>query len=162
MNTSLDLTKKVMKQLSGEHIQHIEEEYQNNVYEGVRFSIGCKTYRSRLAKRTPKKSGYFVVCWEKSPTGENQAYTYENSPDRLIISIIDGVRKGQFVFPKKILVEKGILKGPMSKGKMAFRVYPLWETNLNKTALATQRWQQPYFFEYSIDKYREKIKELYA
>ena len=36
------------------------------------------------------------------------------------------------------------------KGKMSMRFYPPWCTNLNKTALATQKWQLKYYRE--IDK----------
>ena len=162
MNDSLILTKDIVKIITNESIQCVEEENQNKEYEGISFSIGHRTYRSRLAKRTPKKSGYFVAFWKKSTTGKNQAYQYDSSPDKLIISIIDGERKGQFIFPKEILLEKGILRSPTTKGKMGIRVYPSWETSLNKTALNTQNWQQPYFFEYSNDRNRAKIKELYA
>ncbi|EOL46071.1 MepB family protein [Enterococcus phoeniculicola] len=162
MNDSLILTKGIVKTITNESIQYVEEENQNKEYEGVRFSIGHRTYRSRLAKRTPKKIGYFVAFWEKSTTGKNQAYQYDSSPDKLIISIIDEERKGQFIFQKEILLEKGILRSTTTKGKMGIRVYPSWETSLNKTALNTQNWQKPYFFEYSNDRNRAKIKELYA
>ncbi|WP_053032503.1 MepB family protein [Staphylococcus haemolyticus] len=59
----------------------------------------------------------------------------------------DDNRRGQFIFPKDILIKKGILKSDDSKGKMALRVYPPWETELNKTAAKTQAWQCAYFNE---------------
>ncbi|MFW7395241.1 MepB family protein, partial [Vagococcus fluvialis] len=58
---------------------------QNEEYEGYTFNIGETAYRSRLAKLTPKKKGYFVAFWEKDDTNQNQAYSFKNSPDYLII-----------------------------------------------------------------------------
>ena len=42
------------------------EEIQNIAYEGAIFKdqSGLK-YRLRVAKKTPKKSGYFVAFWQK-------------------------------------------------------------------------------------------------
>lgn len=126
-------------------------EIQNQDYEGYTFFIGDTTYRSRLAKVTPKKQGYFVAFWEKDETNQNQAFTFENSPEYLIIIIIDETKKGFFLFPKEILYKQKILKTEIQKGKMAIRVYPSWETNLNPTATKTQKWQQIYFTDLSTD-----------
>ena len=54
---------------------------------------------------------------------------------------------GQFVFPKKILYEKGVLAGEISKGKRAIRVYPIWDIPTSRQARNTQAWQLDYFFE---------------
>lgn len=161
MKASLELIRNVLNNVDDTQIEHIREEKHNQEYEAIRFTINNHTYRSRLAKLTPKKQGYFVVFWEKDSKGKNQPYLYDNSPDKIIISIIDNERKGQFIFPKKVLLEKGILKNTNTKGKMAIRVYPSWETNLNKTAQSTQKWQHQYFFEICNDIDIEKVKELY-
>lgn len=160
MMLSLNIIEGIVKTISDLQIENIIKD-SNPEYEGIRFLIGNATFRSRLAKRTPKKKGYFVVFWEKSVSGTNKPYGYENCPDKIIITIIDNERKGQFIFPKKLLLENGILESKHSKGKMAIRVYPSWETELNKTAHTTQRWQQPYFFEISEELNIEKVKALY-
>jgi hypothetical protein len=54
---------------------------------------------------------------------------------------------GQFVFPKEVLLKHNILKTATTKGKMAMRVYPLWDKPTNKQAINTQKWQLEYFFE---------------
>ena len=56
---------------------------------------------------------------------------------------------GQFVFPKEVLLKQNILKTSKTKGKMAIRVYPSWDIPTSKQAIATQKWQLPYFI--SID-----------
>lgn len=54
---------------------------------------------------------------------------------------------GQFVFPKTVLHEKGILSKDGKRGKRAMRVYPPWDRTDNQQAKNTQKWQILYFFE---------------
>lgn len=139
----------------------LKKEAQNIDYEGATFQFKHHAYRTRMAKLTPKKKGYFVAVWEKAINGTNQAYRYDDSPDKLIVSVIDGEKCGQFIFPKQILLSKGILKNDKQKGKMAFRVYPSWVTNLNATATKTQLWQSDYFIDISLGFDVKKMKEMY-
>lgn len=54
---------------------------------------------------------------------------------------------GKFVFPKDVLLEQGILKHHHQPGKMAFRVYPTWDSVTSKQAMKTKQWQSRYFDE---------------
>ncbi len=92
---------------------------------------------------------------------EYEAFNFKESKDKLIINILDGSKKGQFIFPKELLFKKGIISSEKHKGKMAIRVYPSWERDLNKTAVSTQKWQIPYFLDFTKGFDEEKIKELY-
>lgn len=130
-----------------EDIDIVDEQY-NQDYEALTFSLNGKTYKSRLAKKTPTKAGYFVTCWTKDENNRNQPYSIDTFTDYLIIIVIDEELNGYFLFPRKLLKEKGILSSSEQKGKMAFRVYPRWCEHLNKTAEQTQKWQCKYFFEY--------------
>ena len=58
---------------------------------------------------------------------------------------------GQFVFPKSVLSEQGILTTDLKEGKRAFRIYPPWEKPQSKQALKTQKWQSGYFLEIPND-----------
>lgn len=127
------------------HSPSLINEEQNAAYEGVCFYHDTKFYRSRLANKTPKKAGYFVDFWEKDDQLKNQAFSYEDAPDITLVWIIDADKKGVFMFPKEILLQKNILQTKSQKGKMGIRVYPTWESNLNQTALKTQEWQSHYF-----------------
>lgn len=158
---SILLVEEVIKKFTGSKIKNIIYEDYNIDYEGFTFDLEARSYRSRLAKLTPKKKGYFVVFWEKDEDLKNIAYTYENSTEKIIVSIIDGNKKGQFVFDKEILKNKGILKYENNKGKMAIRVYPPWEENLNMNAFKTQTWQKDYFIDLSEGVNLEKLEELY-
>lgn len=141
-------------------ISKVHEEKQNSDYEGLVLSFSDHSVRSRLAKKTPTKKGYFVVAWEKDRLNQNKPFDDENSPDLLMISIVDQVKTGIFIFPKSILIKHKILNSGKIKGKMAFRVYPSWENDLNNTAVKTQSWQTPYFVDLSLKKYSQKISLL--
>lgn len=129
-------------------VKDLTEEKYNQDYEALTFSFKEETYQSRLAKKTPTKAGYFVACWTKDENNCNQSYSKEAFADYLMIIVIDEELSGYFLFPRELLVEKGILTTFEHKGKMAFRVYPKWCNQLNKTAGQTQKWQCKYFFEY--------------
>ncbi|MEK4563534.1 MepB family protein [Alkalihalobacillus sp. FSL R5-0424] len=135
----------------------------NKDYEGFSIHIDGVLFRSRLAKATPKKKGYFVAVWLKDNQGINQAYSEDQTPDKTIISVIDETlhMKGQFVFPKEELIKRGITKTESQKGKMAFRVYPDWVTGLNATAKKTQDWQSLYFIDLSDHQPVKEIELLY-
>src|SRR5699024_6481723 len=116
-------------------INHEFEEW-NQEYEAFNFEFNGVEFKSRLAKKTPKKIGYFVALWRKNEINKNRPFNFNESKDKLIINILDGPKKGQFVFPKELLVKKGVISSEKYKGKMAIRVYPNWEQNLNKTAVS--------------------------
>ncbi|MHA0858080.1 MepB family protein [Paenibacillus sp. CMAA1364] len=127
-------------------IENIQEEIQNEKYGAGIFRINSKTVRFRVARITPKKKGQFIACWEKDSDNNNQAYSYENTTDLLVVNTFGSNHDvGQFIFPKEILLKHNILKTDTSKGKMALRVYPSWDTLSSKQAIATQSWQSPYF-----------------
>ncbi|MGX7265425.1 MepB family protein [Enterococcus crotali] len=158
---SLNYLIKVLAGISQSPLEKVQIEEQNKEYEGVTFSIGKQTFRSRKAKRTPKKAGYFVVFWEKDDQNKNQPYDGRTAPDKLVITVFDQEKKGQFIFPKELLIKKGILSHEKVVGKMALRVYPTWLDELNRTASATQRWQAPFFIDLTAKPDVEKLKKLY-
>ncbi|WP_375178808.1 MepB family protein [Enterococcus rotai] len=144
---SLNYLLKIVDQISDLPLENLEVEEQNKDYQGLTFSIGQQTFRSRKAKITPKKLGYFVAFWEKDAANKNQPYESISAPEKLIITIFDQEKVGQFIFPKAILAEQHILTTGSIKGKMALRLYPDWVMGLNKTASKTQQWQSPYFID---------------
>ncbi|WP_246484923.1 MepB family protein [Virgibacillus salarius] len=161
MMKSIELIDSLLSCIGNYEITNVSEEKQNYNYEGVSFSVLDYNYRSRLAKLTPKKKGYFVVFWEKNTNNQNQAYSYYESPNKIIVTVIDNELKGQFIFPKSVLLKHGILSSEASKGKMAIRVYPAWENELNRSATKTQKWQINYFIDVSNGVDNERLTDLY-
>ncbi|AYU56329.1 MepB protein [Staphylococcus debuckii] len=133
----------------------------NKEYEAFDFRVSNEWFKCRLAKKTPKKKGYFLALWKKNDLNKNMPLQLEDIKGKVIINIVDENQKGQFIFTKDILEEKGILATEKHKGKMAFRVYPTWETELNNTALKTQKWQQDYFVDLSKKVDKQAIERLY-
>lgn len=119
----------------------IKLEEQNNKYCGVRFKLNDHSVRFRKAKLTPNKAGFFVVAWEKDDNNNNQAYSYSESPNYLMVYCETESRQGIFIFPKDALLKNNILSTDKQKGKMGFRVYPTWEELSSKQALQSQKWQ---------------------
>ena len=120
--------------------EFIKEKW-NEKYEGILIKIkdeqGYK--RCRLAKRTPKKEGYFTVFWKNEDLGTE-----------LVIVVIDNDKKGLFIIPNEAAIRKKILSTKNSKGKMSMRFYPPWCANLNTTAQSTQKWQLKFFREIEL------------
>lgn len=161
MQQSVKLIKEVVAAIGNHEMDDLIQEEQNSEYEGVRFNLLNQTYRSRLAKSTPKKQGYFVVFWDKDDKDKNQPFSYLSSPDRVIVTVMDNEKVGQFIFPKTVLHKQGILSSEISKGKMAIRVYPSWISNLNPSAAKTQKWQVEYFVDLSHKMDLDKLTYLY-
>lgn len=132
-------------------IDNLEEEKQNSAHNGGRFrltsNLNTKTIRFRVAKITPNKLGQFVSFWEKDKDGINQAFSYRDAPDLLVITTFKNENIfDQFAFLKEPLYDQGVLKSATINGKMAMRVYPSWDNPKNKTAIEAQLWQLNYFF----------------
>ncbi|MSU86763.1 hypothetical protein EA457_01135 [Streptococcus dysgalactiae subsp. dysgalactiae] len=119
----------------------------NTDYKGfILLSKGTQTYkRCRLAKKTPKKDGYFTAFWQKNSNGKNIPFSEDDLGEELIIIVEDKHNQGMFIVPKLDAIKRNIISTDKSKGKMAMRFYPPWCTNLNKTAQSTQKWQSHYF-----------------
>lgn len=99
-------------------IKNIQEETQNADYGAGMFQLDSKSVRFRVAKITPTKVGQFVSFWEKDAANKNQAFSYENATDLLVINTFHTNGDfGQFVFPKEVLLQQNILKTANTKGK---------------------------------------------
>lgn len=136
-----------------EDIQSYTIEKQNEDYGGILITTKDTTYRIRVAKQTPKKTGQFLALWEKDGKNQNRAYRYDDFPDYLIIVCHSEEAIGLFQFSKQTLKEKGILKTNNQKGKMGFRVYPSWDVPQNSQAMKTQAWQMLFFIYYKNKRY---------
>jgi len=145
-------------------ITNLKEEKQNAEYAGCLFHLNKKTIRFRKSKVTPNKIGQFVSFWEKDENMRNRAFSYEAAPDLLVITCIADNKLGQFIFPKEILLKEKILRTQSQTGKMAMRIYPVWDTTVSNQAKRSQTWQLHYFVDLSdIDNLPiDKLLNLYS
>ncbi|MDW3208614.1 MAG: MepB family protein [Reichenbachiella sp.] len=126
-------------------ISCFQKEKESQEYGACRYEINGKKIISRNAKITPKKVGQFVTVWKRSSEGITQPFEESDNFNLLVINVRNEDQLGQFVFPKSILIEKGIITSNKKEGKRGFRVYPPWDEPTNSQATRSQKWQIGYF-----------------
>ena len=151
---------KVYKECSLE-VSNFQIEIESKDYNACRFSLNKLKIISRTAKITPKKVGQFVTFWKRE-VNQPIAPFDENDPiDFFVVNVKNEKQLGQFVFPKSLLVKKGIISTANKKGKLAFRVYPAWNVTESKQAIASQKWQLNCFYEITENMDLKKVIDLY-
>src|SRR5690606_9985261 len=120
-------------------------------YAACDFKLNNLSVKYRAAKITPTKIGQFVTLWKRNKNGPIEPLEITDDVDLVVISVRYDNYFGQFVFPKSVLVAKGIVSANGKEGKRAFRVYPSWDIPTNKQAEKTQLWQLSYFLEFTSD-----------
>jgi hypothetical protein len=120
-------------------------------YFAATFRINDMNIVYRVAKITPTKIGQFVTVWKRNNNGPIEPFHISDNINLFIISTRSENNFGQFIFPKSVLHDKGILSDKFKEGKRAMRVYPPWDETTSKQAKKTQQWQLDYFLEIHED-----------
>ncbi|MFH9795992.1 MepB family protein [Streptomyces virginiae] len=118
-------------------------------YGACGFTVDGLTVRFRVARTTPTKAGQFVTVWKRSAGGPIRPFDAADPVDLFVISTCEGERFGQFVFPRDVLRERGVVSTAGSGGKRAFRVYPPWVATTGRQPRSTQAWQVEHFLRLS-------------
>lgn len=127
-------------------ITSFQKENESEEYSAFRFQLNNKNICYREAKITPTKTGQFVTLWKRNQSGIIEPFDYSDAIDFVIVTVRKDENWGQFIFPKKTLLEKGIFSTQNKEGIRATRVYPPWDETTSKQAQKTQKWQLDYFF----------------
>ncbi|MCQ0111164.1 MepB family protein [Zhouia amylolytica] len=144
------------------YISEFITETESKEYNACQFKLNHHRILYRKAKTTPKKVGQFVTCWKRNNEGITEPLHESDAIDFYMITTQNGNQSGQFIFPKIILLQKGIIGTDQKEGKRGFRVYPPWDTTSSKQAIKTQQWQLQYFFNMDQDSNSHKIQNLLA
>ena len=123
------------------------KESESEEYGAFDFEMNGKRIKFRIGKITPTKIGQFTTLWKRIGKGPILPFDMEDPIDLFVINVRTSERLGQFVFPKTILWEKGIVSKDGKGGKRAMRIYPPWDVPDSRQAKNTQAWQLLYFFE---------------
>ena len=142
-------------------ISNFITEPESKEYNACQFQIDGRLVICRTAKITPKKTGQFVTFWKRNTEGITEPFSEKDNFHHFVINVNTENNIGQFVFPKSILIAKGIISTEKKDGKRGFRVYPIWDTATNKQAQKTQHWQLDYFLELNSTTDFKKVAELY-
>jgi hypothetical protein len=128
------------------------KEKESSEYGAYTFEINTFPVKFRTAKITATKIGQFVTLWKRIDKGPIQPFDFTDPIDLVIINTRKDDRLGQFIFPKSVLCEQGIISTSKIEGKRAIRVYPPRDIKTNKQAQKTQKWQLEFFLEIPFDK----------
>jgi hypothetical protein len=116
-------------------------------YGAYTFQINRLRVQYRVAQITSKKTGQFVTLWKRSKEGPIQPFHISDPVDLFILNTKNTYHFGQFIFPKSVLYERGVLSDDFKEGKRALRIYPPWDNPTNNQARKIQQWQLKYFIE---------------
>jgi hypothetical protein len=145
----------------GFNFSELKLEKESAEYDACTFQLNGKSIIHRSAKITPTKIGQFVTIWKRNENRQTEPFHINDNFDLIIISSRNGDLFGQFIFPKSILLEKGIISNNEKQGKRGIRVYPIWDVTTSKQAQKTQLWQTKYFVEILEDSVG-KVRTLIA
>lgn len=145
------LTEDVLYKTCGLVVENFKIENESESYGAADFSINNRSIKFRKGKITPTKVGQFVTFWKRENNGPIMPYDHRDIFDFLVVSVSNENHFGQFIFPKDVLVDKGIISSQGKGGKRALRIYPPWDKAENSQAKKTQAWQLEYFIEFSED-----------
>lgn len=151
LTNELNLAKKSLYEPCGFNCTEPILELESAEYGACDFKLDDLNIKYRIAKITPTKTGQFVTLWKRNKQGIIEPFRLDDEIDFFIISTRKGNHFGQFIFPKAVLYEKGVISDERKEGKRAIRVYPPWDDANSKQAQKTQQWQLMYFLEIPED-----------
>jgi len=146
------LANKLLYDACGYNLTNLIENPESAEYGACSFELNEHKVQYRISKITPTKTGQFVTIWKRNEAGITAPFDFADEVDFIIISSRNGADFGQFIFPKIVLVEKGILSRNGEDGKRGIRVYPPWDLVASKQAEKTQAWQTKFFVKITEDK----------
>ncbi len=161
MDRDLNLIKTKIYDHCSLEVLDLKIESESKEYAACQFKLSGRIILSRNAKITPKKVGQFVTFWKRNKSGIIEPFNELDAINFYVVNVRKENQLGQFVFPKWVLIKKGIISTEKKEGKRAFRVYPKWDIAKSKQAEQTQKWQLGYFYEIKDSTDLKKVMELY-
>ncbi|WDF58875.1 MepB family protein [Flavobacterium sp. KACC 22758] len=152
--------KELVYDICGFECSEPQPEKESQEYDAFDFKIGESQIKFRSAKITPTKTGQFVTLWKRNINGIIEPFDYKDDIDFVIVSVQKEDLLGQFIFPKEILLKKGVFTSETKEGIRATRVYPPWDETTSKQAQKTQKWQLDYFLSVSDKTDLNRAKHL--
>lgn len=162
--TELEVVKELVYDKCGFTISNLKLNTESVEYGACSFELDGQKIEHRVSKITPTKTGQFITIWKRNKNGLTEPYDFLDDIDFLAITSRSGDNFGQFIFPKFVLAEHGIITKNGKEGKRGIRVYPPWDIATNKQAIKTQGWQTTYFLAIKKDNSTgfDLIKKLFA
>lgn len=150
-HSDLKVAKRLVYDNCGFDLTELKLNLDSVEYGACSFKLNGKRIQHRVSKITPTKTGQFVTIWKRSKDGITEPFNFSDDMDFIIITSRSGDNLGQFIFPKTVLADKGIITHNGKNGKRGIRVYPPWDVVSNKQAEKSQSWQTKYFIAINND-----------
>jgi len=141
----LKVVKEMVYDQYGFALTKLKVNTESKEYGACSYDLNGLKFEHRISKITPTKTGQFVTIWKRNKNGITEPFNSLDNFDFIAITARSDNNIGQFIFPKSVLVEKGIISHKGKNGKRGIRVYPKWDVVTNKQAAKTQNWQINYF-----------------
>ena len=145
IHSDLKVVKELVYNKCGFELKNLKQNIESKEYGACTFELNGNIIQQRISKITPTKTGQFVTIWKRNDKGITEPFDNSDNFDFVIITARDNENFGQFIFPKSVLADKGIITRNGKQGKRGIRVYPPWNIPTNKQAEKTQNWQTKYF-----------------
>lgn len=145
LHFTLKLLKEQVYDKCGLELANLTLHPESAAYGACRFELAGQKIEYRISKITPTKTGQFVTIWKRNKKGTTEPFDLSDDMDLIAITARKDDQLGQFLFPKSVLAEKGIVSQNGKSGKRGIRVYPSWDIAISKQAEKTQKWQTGYF-----------------
>ena len=145
IHSDLNVVKELVYDKCGFDLTDLKQNLESKEYGACSFVLNGKTIQQRISKITPTKTGQFVTIWKRNENGITEPFDNSDDFDFVIITARNDNNFGQFIFPKSVLADNGIITQNGKEGKRGIRVYPPWDIVTNKQAMKTQNWQTKYF-----------------
>ena len=144
-HSDLKVAKELVYDKCGFDLTDLKLNSESMEYGACSFGLNGNTIQYRVSKITPAKTGQFVTIWKRNKGGITEPFDIVDDIDFIIITSKSDDNFGQFIFPKSVLMNKGIITNNGKEGKRGIRVYPPWDIATSKQAEKTQGWQLKYF-----------------
>ena len=145
IHSDLNVVKEIVYDKCGFELSNLKQNLESIEYGACSFELNGKTIQYRVSKITSTKTGQFVTIWKRNKDGITEPFSDLDDLDFIIITSKSNDNFGQFIFPKSVLADKGIITRNNKDGKRGIRVYPPWDIPTNKQAEKTKIWQAKYF-----------------
>ena len=143
-------------------VTHFSASNESQEYKACSFLLTNKKIIYRQAKITPAKLGQFVTIWKRNSEGITAPFDWNDEFDYFIVTVVREETMGQFIFPKNVLRDRGIISYLNKDGKRGIRVYAPTEIVKSKQAITTQQWQQNYYVsrEINTEELKKRLHQL--
>ena len=145
IHSDLKVVKELVYDKCGFVLTNLKQNVESKEYGACTFELNNKIIQQRVSKTTPTKTGQFVSIWKRNKDGVTEPFDNSDNFNFVIITTRSEEELGQFIFPKSVLADKGIITRNGKIGKRGIRVYPTWNLTTSVQAKKTQSWQTKYF-----------------